>query len=353
MNTFWVLLFVVALNYDVSSSLPTHNNCDQTIEISTILQNKCPSLASSDIFTKQLEVLKGCPKWCQLKEIQTLRKDNENDVLCLLFANSIISFCTTFKNATLQDVDLILPSPITVANVCSKLLSPIQNTEFNISAIIPKKKHCEILCSNYYEDTPVVRKCAKAYYFASLNTSIIANIIQKPADSTKSIIKGSMNDKKDSPEVDHRQSIQEQIGHKQDVIAVIQKKIDSAKPADKSATVDQTLVNVNKKTEQQQEESPGQKKASKQVPSGEIVTMGGNLQISTKGKFEPKLPDDQALQAAVSVPHLDTAPAGSSGAQHAVVSVKEEPSATNSVMPSIKDNPEPGKDEQFGDNIQV
>nr|CAH7716921.1 unnamed protein product [Callosobruchus chinensis] len=343
MKTFWVLLFLV-LNHDISNSLPAKNQCDQTVEISTVLQNKCSSLASSDIFTKQLEVLKGCPKWCQLKEIRTLGKDNEKDVLCLLFANSILSFCTTFKNATIKDVDLIPPSTITVASVCSKLLSPKQNAEFNISAIIPKKKHCEAVCSNYYGDTPVMRECAIAYYYASG----IANITQKPSDLTSSIIKGSMNDEKDVPEVDHKQIIQEQIHHKQDAIGDIHNEIDSVKPAGGSVTP----VNVNKKTEQLQEESPKHKKAAKQKPSGEIVTRGENLQTSTKGKIEQKLQGDQALQGAGSVPHLDTAPAGSM-TQHTMVSVKSEPSAAAApVLPSIKDNSEHGPDEQFADNIQ-
>nr|CAI5859735.1 unnamed protein product [Callosobruchus analis] len=346
MKTFCVLLLVIVFNHDISNSLPTDNQCNPTLEISTELQNRCSSLASSDTFTKQLEVLKGCPKWCKLKQVQKLEKGNEKDVLCLLFANSIISFCTTFKNTTLKDVDLIPPSPITVANVCSKLLLPKQNTEFDISSIIPNEKACEMVCSNYYEDSPVVKECAMAYYFANLNTTIITDVKQKPADLPNTVMKTTVDDEKDLADVDHKLASQVQT-HLQQDISDVQKKIGSVKAEGGSTAVDQTSVNVNKKMKQQQEEIyPEQKKAPKQVSSGEIVSVGENSKIITKGRVEQK---PQEAQAA-SVPHLDTAPAGSSVAQQAVASIKkDELPVTNPVVPSIKENPEPGEDGKFAD----
>ncbi|CAH2002496.1 unnamed protein product [Acanthoscelides obtectus] len=369
MKSFLVLLLAVILSHNTSSSSAINSSCDHSLEIRTVLEQKCSTIASQIMF-KLLPGFEHCPKWCQLKEIKALRKDNEKDVLCLLLTNSFISFCTTFKDAALQNVNFIPPNQVNPVDVCTKLLEPKQSTEFNISAIIPSKKACEIVCSNYDDDTPVVKECALAFYFRDLNSSAIANFAQKTADLTNHGTIGGTVDQKHLAE--HVPNVQEQ--HKQDTIQNIpadtQSKLEAAKPADISGTEQQKSANVGQ-TKQMPEKVVEPQRAPKAVPPGkprEGVVRKDNLQISAEKNAKQDMEDSLAPHAGVpETPHVDTVanqqePSINTAesvvqhsvddAQKAVPHYRAELPDSNPETPSLKNKAESGKDEQSADNVQ-
>ncbi|KAJ8921483.1 hypothetical protein NQ315_003101 [Exocentrus adspersus] len=176
MNLLYPILCVL-LQLTASKAAPT----DRTLY--DVLANKCSYLNLTDTSFKNQPTFQKCKDWQSIDKTKAVRKDTEENILCLLYYDSFVSFCTESETlkANVTTKQLLPDLKYDVNTVCKDLalLPTGKKFEHNIRLIINNESICKKLCLDYTGQ--LVPECGYAYYFT--------NSLNKTDEGTESVSK--------------------------------------------------------------------------------------------------------------------------------------------------------------------
>lgn len=124
---------------------------------------ECPYLNTSKSFNEQ-PFLTNCNDWCKINETEKLTKQTEQEVLCLNYYYSFLSFCK-HKNQTFFTSNKLIPE---LKNYTSKVCN-VSNTSINAKLwVFGNESLCNALCYDY--DQTVLPLCQLTHYYLLLNS---------------------------------------------------------------------------------------------------------------------------------------------------------------------------------------
>lgn len=149
-------------------------NLPHDVMLYDVLVKYCPTLNVTDPSFKNQEIFQKCKNWQDISETTTLTEETKNNVLCLLYYDSLTSLCAEIKTSKISNVTINLVPDLKdykIENVCKGLALPPAGRKFehNLDKIFNDEGICYKLCLNF--DGSLVEECGLAYYFYSYNIS--------------------------------------------------------------------------------------------------------------------------------------------------------------------------------------
>lgn len=139
-----------------------------------VLVKHCPMLNMTNPPFKNQEVFQKCKSWHKINETKTLTDETKNNVLCLLYYDSLASLCTEMNTSKISNITINLVPDLKdykIDKVCKKpaLFPASRKLEHGLVKIINDEGICYKLCLNF--DGSLVNECGLAYYFVNYNIS--------------------------------------------------------------------------------------------------------------------------------------------------------------------------------------
>ncbi|CAH1119192.1 unnamed protein product [Phaedon cochleariae] len=169
--------FVCCIIIEFTKAAPTTGIQNSSLPENTFLtsiKEKCYGVVQNESITKFTNPqLQKCVNWTQINSTTVLDRTTEQDVLCLLYHDSFISFCDEMKKypkskIDTSDFDKIIKT-YTTKTICDNGVIPVDRSyEHILLDLIKQKETCYKLCGTYNNNYPVY-ECAFANYVATLD----------------------------------------------------------------------------------------------------------------------------------------------------------------------------------------
>ncbi|XP_030755678.1 trans-Golgi network integral membrane protein 2-like [Sitophilus oryzae] len=177
--TWTIFLFSGVVFPSSSTGAPTENKSKVSETMYDAIAKKCPAVEVTNLKNNSTIFTKDCLNWDKINATNVFNDETKQDVLCLVYYESLVSFCTKLGENAHKFKGLITPNIAKEKyNVCAGNISiyPKNNTksEHDISKLLPDYTGCLKLCWDGQEIRDI---CNLAYYFNTFNFTMLDSYI--------------------------------------------------------------------------------------------------------------------------------------------------------------------------------